>query len=128
VFVHWARVFGVPAGLLEALTWMESGWQSGVVSSTGAVGIGQLEPSTVRFVSLTLLGRATPLNPRVAPANIEMSAAFLAWMIRAAHGNIANALGGYYQGLGSLYASGPFPSTRTYVLVIGELWQQFRSG
>jgi LysM repeat protein len=128
LFAHWSSHFGVPTGLLEGLAWMESGWQSNVVSSTGAIGIGQLEPSTVRFVSLTLLGLSTPLNPRVAAANIEMSAAYLAWMIRAAHGSVANALGGYYQGLVSLYASGPFPSTRNYVLVIGQLWDQIRSG
>ena len=128
VFEHWARVYGVPAGLLEALAWMESGWQSDVVSSTGAVGVGQLEPSTVRFVSIGLLGLAQPLDARVPQENIEMSAAYLAWIIRAANGSVADALGGYYQGLGSLYADGPFPSTRNYALVIGELWHQFRSG
>jgi N-acetylmuramoyl-L-alanine amidase len=127
-FRHWARVYGVPTGLLEALTWMESGWQENVVSSTGAVGIGQLEPSTVQFVSFQLFGLSKALNPRSSDANIRMSAAFLAYILRQAHGSVANALGGYYQGLSSVLSAGPYSSTRHYVLVIGELWAAFRSG
>lgn len=127
-FRHWAAISGVPAGLLEATTWMESGWQPRVVSSSGAVGIGQLEPATVRFVSETLLGLRGPLNPHLPDANIRMSATYLAWMLHRTHGDVTEALGGYYQGLKSLTADGPYPSTLHYTVVIGQLWRIFGSG
>jgi LysM repeat protein len=127
-FRHWAAVSGVPAGLLEAMTWEESGWQTKVVSSTGAVGIGQLEPSTVRFISLNLLGLAHSLDARNPDTNIRLSAAYLAWLLHKTGGSVANALGGYYQGLGSLKSHGPWSQTRGYVAVVGALWHQFRSG
>jgi len=127
-FQRWAAESGVPAGLLEATAWMESGWQSGAVSSTGAVGVGQLEPPTVRFVSSQLLGVSKPLNPRHADANIRMSAAYLRWLLGEAHGDVAQALGAYYQGMASLSARGPWDDSRAYVATIGLLWQQFRDG
>ncbi len=127
-FRHWATVFGVPAGLLEAVAWMESGWQNKVVSSTGAVGIGQIEPKTNTFVSTQLLGFPTAIDARLPDNNIRLSAAYLAWLLRQTRGDVANALGGYYQGLSMLNAKGPLTSTRRYVAGIGALWAQFRSG
>jgi soluble lytic murein transglycosylase-like protein len=127
-FRHWAPVYGVPTGLLEALAWMESGWQRGVVSSTGAVGIGQLEPSTVQFVCSQLFGMRGTLDPRNPDANIRMAAAFLGMLLRQTHGDVAMALGGYYQGLQSVRERGPMLVTRVYVAAVQGLWQAFRSG
>ncbi len=47
LFVHWAVVEGVSPALLEAMCWWESGWQTYISSVTGALGVCQLEPSTV---------------------------------------------------------------------------------
>jgi LysM repeat protein len=127
-FQHWAAVFGVPAGLVEAVGWMESGWRANVVSSTGAVGIGQIEPQTDAFVSMQLLGFGAPIDPRLPDNNIRMTAAYLAWLLHQTRGSVANALGGYYQGLTMLRSKGPLDSTRRYVAVVGGLWAQFRSG
>ena len=113
VFQRWAAAFGVPAALLEAMCWWESGWQTGVVSPTGAVGIGQLEPTTVRLMQAQLGNRL--LNPLVASDNIEMSAAFMHDLLVATGANQQRALAGYYQGLTSVSRSGLFPSTRRYV-------------
>jgi LysM repeat protein len=113
VFVHWAGVFSVPAPLLEALCWWESGWQSSVISPTGAIGIGQLEGATVDEVRQQL---ADPnLNPYVPSDNIEMAAAFLHDLLSSTAGNASLALAGYYQGLASVEQAGLFPSTRQYV-------------
>ena len=51
-FVSAATNSGVPASLLEALCWWESGWQSNATSSTGAIGLCQLEPSTVLYARI----------------------------------------------------------------------------
>ena len=122
-FRQWAAVSGVPANLLEAMTWMESGWQNGVVSSTGAIGIGQLEPSTVRFITTNLV-RAR-LDPHRPDDNVRMSAAYLAWLLRHTGGRVDLALGGYYQGLGSVERRGLLPETRRYVAVIELLRRSF---
>jgi hypothetical protein len=127
-FRHWASVSNVPAGLLEAVAWMESGWRPTIVSRTGAVGIGQIEPTTATFISTQLLGLTTTLDSRLAEKNIRMSAAYLAWLLRQTNGDVATAVGAYYQGLHHLRATGPLSSTRRYVAGVGALWELFRSG
>jgi soluble lytic murein transglycosylase-like protein len=127
-FRYWAGATGVPAGLLEALAWMESGWQRTVVSSTGAVGVAQIEPGTAVFISEGLLGLRTVLDASNANDNIHMEAAYLQWLLWRTNGNVTTAVGGYYQGLGSVERRGPLASTQNYVSVVKGLWELFRSG
>jgi LysM repeat protein len=112
-FLQAASNFGVPASLLEAMCWWESGWQAGVISSTGAQGIGQLEPATVQAMRAQL--HNPNLNPMVASDNIEMSAAFLHDLLQETGGNARLALASYYQGFSSVRLVGMFTSTVQYV-------------
>jgi len=128
IFRYWARMYGVSAGLLESVGWMESGWRTTAVSRTGAIGVCQIEPRTAAFVSSQLLSLSTTLDATLADANIHMAAAYLSWLLQQTHGDIATALGGYYQGLMDLVAKGPRVSTRRYVSGVGALWAVFRSG
>jgi N-acetylmuramoyl-L-alanine amidase len=111
-FQKWAGAYGVPAPLLEAMCWWESGWQMGVVSSTGAVGVGQLEPSTVRTLRVTL-GDPTLTSSNLSD-NIEMAAAYLHQLLAQTGGNQSLALAGYYQGLVSVRQHGMMASTVQY--------------
>lgn len=104
----------VPADLLKAMTWMESGWQNDKVSHTNAVGIGQLMPATIEFVNGPLL-KGPDLDPKKPIDNINMSARYLAWLLKSAKGDVAVALSGYYQGLASVRRQGPLPETNVYV-------------
>jgi LysM repeat protein len=113
LFVHWAVVEGVSPALLEAMCWWESGWQSYISSVTGALGVCQLEPSTVTHLQAQL-GQRT-LDPNVASDNIEMAAAFFHQLLVASAGDVSMALAGYYQGLASVRSAGLFPSTKQYV-------------
>jgi N-acetylmuramoyl-L-alanine amidase len=113
VFQHWSSYFGVSAPLLEGTCWWESGWQAGVVSSTGAVGIGQLEPITVSTLAVEL-GNPS-LNPERASDNIEMAAAYLQQLLVENGGNQSSALADYYQGRASVNQNGLLPSTQQYV-------------
>jgi soluble lytic murein transglycosylase-like protein len=113
VLRRWSAFYGVRPSLLEALTWWESGWQNGVVSPTGAVGVGQLEPATVDQVRV-LLGDSA-LSAYRASDNIRMSAAFLAHLLARTGGDEAAAVAAYYQGLASFERSGPLPETSHYV-------------
>ena len=108
-----AREFGIPADLLKAVTWQESGWQNDKVSSTKALGIGQLMPDTVTFVNRSLL--RAKLDPAVPEHNIRMSARFLAYLIRSTRGDVRAAVAAYYQGLRSVRERGTYPSTSRYV-------------
>jgi soluble lytic murein transglycosylase-like protein len=118
-FDHWAATYGVPADLLKAMAWMESGWQNRVTSHTGAMGVGQLMPATVDFVCDQLLGvRLDPWNP---DQNIRMSARFLRWLLDQTGGDQARALAAYYQGLRSVRVRGVFTETLAYVQGIGAL-------
>jgi LysM repeat protein len=113
LFDRWAAGFGVPYALLEAMCWWESGWQMSAVSSTGAVGVGQLEPSTVAKLRVSL-GQPR-LQATNTSDNIEMAAAYLHQLLVQTRGDEGLALAGYYQGLISVQHSGMFPSTVQYV-------------
>jgi LysM repeat protein len=114
-FDKWARTYGVPHDLLKAMTWVESGWQPHKVSSTGAIGIGQLMPDTVDFMNLVL---GTKLDPRVPDHNIRMSARFLRYLLDQNRGRADSALAAYYQGLRSVRERGVFAETRQYVATV----------
>jgi N-acetylmuramoyl-L-alanine amidase len=113
VFQEWAAHFGVPVALVEGTCWWESGWQMGVVSSTGAVGIGQLEPSTVTTLRIELGDPS--LSATDTSDNIEMSAAYLHQLLDETGGNESEAIASYYQGLASVTQSGMQASTVQYV-------------
>jgi soluble lytic murein transglycosylase-like protein len=125
-FRRWAAANGLPVDLLMATTWLESGWQRSVVSPTGAIGIGQLMPDTVRFVRGELIG-VPSLDPRVPEHNIRMSARYLRWLLDGAHGDVALALGGYYQGPRSIRTIGPYSDTVAYVAGVLALRPRFRT-
>lgn len=112
-FERWADTYDVPLDLLMAMTWLESGWQADVVSSAGAMGIGQMMPDTVTWMEDVLIGE--PLDPFDPNDSIRMSARYLRWLLDRTGGDEATALAGYYQGLGAVQTSGIFPSTRAYI-------------
>ncbi len=112
-FTNAATTYGVPLPLLEALCWWESGWQTTVVSGTGALGVCQVEPATADLVNRTLVHAS--LDPHVASQNIALGAAYLASLLRATGGHADQALAGYYQGLTSVRRKGMLPSTTHYV-------------
>lgn len=112
-----AARYGVPADLLKATAWQESGWQNDKVSATGALGIGQLMPDTVDFVNEVLL-RGARLDPGRPEDNVRMSARFLRYVLDQSGGDVAKALGAYYQGLASMRRQGPLPQTKAYVAAV----------
>ncbi len=121
---HWAVTYGVPSDLMLALTWWESGWDNSLTSSANAIGIGQLIPSTVSFVSEALIGRR--LNPYIPEQNVQMSARFMAYLMSETAGNSSYALGAYYQGLGALRRHGIYNSSWSYINGIQALRSQFK--
>jgi soluble lytic murein transglycosylase-like protein len=124
-FDYWAKVYGVPPDLLKGLAWYESGWQNQVVSSTGAVGVGQLMPFTSDFVAKQLLSNPA-LDPKKVDDNIRMSARFLRFLLDRVGGAPGLALAAYYQGLARTQQGKFFDDTKTYIAGVSAARKQFR--
>jgi soluble lytic murein transglycosylase-like protein len=124
-FDYWAKVYGVPPDLLKGLAWYESGWQNKVVSSTGAIGVGQLMPFTSDFVAQQLL-KNPALDPKKVDDNIRMSARFLRFLLDRVGGAPGLALAAYYQGLARTQQGKFFDDTKTYIAGVSAARKQFR--
>ncbi|MGH9000766.1 MAG: lytic transglycosylase [Acidimicrobiia bacterium] len=125
LFTRHARSAGVPADLAMALAWQESGWQTGVVSSTKAVGVMQLMPATVEFASRILLRLPADLDPAVPSENIRMGTRFLRYLLDRTGGDVELALASYYQGLRSVRERGVFTEPTRFVANVKALRSRF---
>ncbi|MCK9519983.1 MAG: LysM peptidoglycan-binding domain-containing protein [Dehalococcoidia bacterium] len=118
------REYGLPSGLVLALSWQESGWQQHVVSEAGAVGLMQIMPDTATWALEWLAPGSTdwygdPVH------NAHMGAAILRHWLHLADGDVAYALGAYYQGWHSMETDGPYLETDRYVANVLALLPQF---
>lgn len=123
LFVRWADAYGVDPALVEAVAWEESGWQAGVLSADGAIGIGQLLPATVQFTETELLGIS--LDPWSASDNIQMSARYLAYLSAEEGGNVCATIAAYYQGAAAVQADGVLPVSVPYIADVEALMDRF---
>jgi len=123
-FTRYAAEAGVPADLVMAIGWQESGWQTHKVSYADAVGVMQLIPDTVRYTSRRLLDTA-PLDPRDPAQNIRMGSHFLAHLLELTGGDVEAALHGWFQGLASVRKRGPDTATRRFAANVLALRKRF---
>jgi N-acetylmuramoyl-L-alanine amidase len=114
---------GVPRGLALAVAWQESGWQQGVVSHAGAVGVMQLMPGTAEWIGQTMLGR--PVNIRDARSNIAAGVRLLRHYIDRYDGNRDLVLAAYYQGQRAVDTHGIYAVSRPYIASIRSLERLF---
>jgi hypothetical protein len=106
--------FDLPRGLLLAVAWQESHWQQSAVSASGAIGIGQLLPTTARWIEETLVEE--PLDWESSTRdNAHAAAAYLAYLLERSDGDVWMALAGYYQGAHSVDTQGAGTTTPAYV-------------
>jgi LysM repeat protein len=122
-----AATEGVPASLAEAVGDQESGFNNGMVSHTGAVGVMQIMPSTWSWIGEHLAG-PPPLSTTSASDNIRAGSLLLHSLLSDTGGNAEMAIAGYYQGLGSVQAHGMYSDTRAYVNNVMALQQRFGGG
>ncbi len=130
VIRHWAARNRLPADLLEATLYLESGWNQSRVSSTGAIGVGQLMPGTVAYIKRDLIGAragGNGLRASVAEHNVRMSARYLSHLLTVTDGNATKALHRYYQGAGSIAANGLYDDTKSYAAAVQALRKRFRA-
>jgi len=109
-----AREYGVPADMILAQAWAESSWRVDAVSNKGAVGVLQLMPKAVDFVSKNLLKLEQPLDALNPADNARMGARYMRHLLDRLDGDVRQALIAYNQGLAGLRRKGPVPAAELY--------------
>jgi hypothetical protein len=74
-----ARVpFSVPANLMKAIAWQESGWQSAIVACDGGIGTMQLMTNTVGQINQRF---DESYNPNTLDGNTKLGANYIEWLV-----------------------------------------------
>ncbi len=108
-----AAAQGVDAGLVKAIAWVESGWDQGARSPSGAVGVMQLMPVTTAWLEADVFGQE--LNEDVSVYdNIKMGV-YLLSLLQQQTGSEELAVTAYYQGIGVTQQGVMYNETRRYV-------------
>jgi LysM repeat protein len=114
---------GVDPGLVKAIAWVESGWQQGVVSPAGAVGLMQILPDTGAWLQEEVFGY--PLNiDTSAYDNIKAGVRLLRVLLDSTNDQ-DEAVGSYYQGLGTTLDGILFQDTKDYVATVNAVKAAF---
>ncbi|HET7686026.1 MAG TPA: LysM peptidoglycan-binding domain-containing protein [Candidatus Limnocylindria bacterium] len=121
-----AQRHGVPIAFAQAVAWQESGWQQGVTSRVGAMGVMQLMPDTVTWVGEAMLG--APVNPHDARQNISAGVRLLRHYLDRYDGDKALVLAAYYQGQRAVDTYGIYAVSRPYIASILVLERIFAGG
>jgi soluble lytic murein transglycosylase-like protein len=110
---------GLDPGLVKALAYQESGWQQNVVSSTGAVGIMQIQPSTGYWLETDVFGYDLDIEMS-AHDNIKAGVRYLRILLNLT-GNMDEAAAAYYQGYGALSLGILYEDTVQYVASVNAI-------
>ncbi len=110
---------GLDPGLVKALAYQESGWQQGVVSNTGAVGIMQIQPSTGYWLETDVFGYDLDIEMS-AYDNIKAGVRYLRILLNLT-GNMDDAAAAYYQGYGALSIGILYEDTVQYVASVNAI-------
>ena len=117
----WSARLGVDPHLIRALAWMESGFQTRIVSSAGARGVLQTLPTTRAYVENVLAGK--PL-PHTVDGDIEVGVLYIKHLLQVFHGNESLALAGWYQGERAVNEHGVYNVTKPFVANVLALRQR----
>jgi peptidoglycan hydrolase-like protein with peptidoglycan-binding domain len=109
---RWAAYYGVDQHLVRGLAWQESGYQPGVVSRHGAIGVMQVMPDAWSFVELFVIGHPVPAT---VDGNIRVGVAYLHYLLGYFGGDTTSAVAAYLQGPQSVRQYGITAETKVYV-------------
>jgi LysM repeat protein len=108
----WSGRLGVDEHLVRALAWMESGFQTEIVSPAGARGVLQTLPTTRAYVEDVLAGRSIPQS---VDGDIEVGILYLRHLLQTFGGDERLALAGWYQGERAVRKHGLYKVTKPFV-------------
>lgn len=104
-----SKTYGVSESLISAVIEAESGFNQGVTSEAGAIGLMQLMPNTASGLGV---------NPYNAKENVMGGTKLLSQLLKKYNGNIELTLAGYNAGEGNVEKYGgvpPFDETQKYI-------------
>lgn len=116
-----ARIYGLPANLLMAIAWQESGWYQHVIAWDGGIGVMQLMPYTAMSLNT---GTGIRRNPYHLWDNINLGATYLSELWHSFHGNLTQVISAYNEGGWAVIHRGIF--NWHYVNNVLSLMRQFR--
>jgi soluble lytic murein transglycosylase-like protein len=125
IIIKQARRHDLNPNFALALSYWESGWNQDAVSSTGAIGLMQVEPYTGVWAGPKLLGRTVNLHDP--NDNAEVGVALLRHYLDVFNGDPKLALAAYYQGETATHKHGVYKSSQSYVNGIWALRNRFQS-
>lgn len=90
-----AANYGLPANLVLAIAWQESGWTQHVIARDGGIGVMQLMPYTAMSInSSTGIHR----DPYKLWDNLNLGVTYLSWLWNTFHGNLSQVISAYNEG------------------------------
>lgn len=119
---YYARQDAVPLALVEAIMVVESGGNPYAVSPKGAVGVMQLMPKTASKFAVR--------NRFLVQENIRAGVAYLAFLIRAFHGDLRLAVAAYYAGerrIERRKLASSSPQVYNYVSRVAAVYRKLRA-
>lgn len=117
-----AQLYKVPAELVRAVIWAESGGDAAAVSQRGAVGLMQLMPRTAGEMYVE-----DPVDPA---QNIQGGTRYLRWLANQFGGDMLLTLAAYNAGPDAVRKYGgvpPFDETRLYCKKVMAYYRQLRA-
>ncbi len=90
-----AAIHYLPARLLLAIAWQESGWTQHVIAWDGGIGVMQLMPYTAMGINA---GIGQQLDPYTLWDNLNLGATYLQWLWQSFHGNLTQVISAYNEG------------------------------
>lgn len=90
-----AAIHHLPAHLVLAIAWQESGWTQHVIAWDGGIGVMQVMPYTAMGINAST-GRH--LDPYDLWDNLTLGATYLQWLWQAFHGDLTKVISGYNEG------------------------------
>lgn len=117
-----AAIYGLPANLLLAIAWQESGWYQHVIAWDGGIGVMQLMPYTAMGINRGTGIRRDPYNLW---DNILLGTTYLRWLWNGFHGNLVRIISAYNEGGWAVIHRGIF--NWRYVNNVLSLMRVFRN-
>jgi len=105
--------WGVDYRLVTAVVAVESSFRSDVISSSGAIGLGQLKPATASW-----LGVSNPFDPL---ENLAGTTKYLRFLVDRYPNNLDAAVSAYFQGQGFVDRNGITTICRNYLIKVNTV-------
>jgi soluble lytic murein transglycosylase-like protein len=115
--VYFSQFYQVNPKLVTGMIAIESSFRTDAVSTSGAIGLGQLKPDTASWLSVS-----DPYDP---VENIGGMTRYISWLVRKYNGSYDHAVSAYYQGPGTVDRNGITEACLPYLYKVNDALARF---